>query len=377
MRLTEIFMPKTIVFCADGTWNGPQDDLRKKADGNAPGYTPCCSPGLTNVCKLFAWLDGSLVPAQTSWGGAEMEKVLTDASGNPTQIARYLHGVGDSQPTLAKLACGFLGVGVVARIARGYTYISRNFEQGDSIVLVGLSRGAYTARALAGLIAGSGVLRPDLVAKDDGARFDTAVAAWFRWRKSFDTRFQRILDDLVEMAEIHGAFPEPRPLDDSCFVPAKVAGVAVWDTVGELGIPMHYKSECVDLFRFCNLRLDPTIDWGLHAVALDEQREPFTPTLWEPRQNVSQRLFPGGHCDVGGGYSDHGLSDGPLQWFVDQLKQKGLKFNANPPVPVDPNPRSPRHREWVKNEMWRLQHKACPNGSSPRGWSLTSPFGSG
>ena len=170
-------MPKTIVFCADGTWNGPGEKA-SNGDGNTPKDTAGCEPQLTNVCKFFAWLDGALQPDGSGWGGEEMEKVLAGADGKPVQIAKYIHGVGNSPQLVDKVAGGVFGVGVIARIARGYTYISRNFVPGDSIVIVGFSRGAYTARALAGLIAGQGLLRPDLAAADDNTRYDQLVASF-------------------------------------------------------------------------------------------------------------------------------------------------------------------------------------------------------
>ncbi|MBF3932670.1 T6SS phospholipase effector Tle1-like catalytic domain-containing protein [Burkholderia pseudomallei] len=83
----------------------------------------------------------------------------------------------------------------------------------------------------------------------------------------------------------------------------------------------------------------------LHAVALDERRDPFKPTLWEPRENVLQALFPGGHCDIGGGYPDRGLSDRPLRWAVDKLKEAdvGLIFTNKEPVTISHDPLAPRH----------------------------------
>lgn len=348
-------MSKTIVFCADGTWNGPEDPAGK-GDGAAPEAAAGCQPELTNVCKLFAWLDGNMLPEGTDWGGAEMEKALLDANGQSVQIAKYIHGVGNSQQLIDKVAGGAFGVGVVARIARGYTYISRNFEPGDNIVIVGFSRGAYTARALAGLIAGQGLLRPDLAALDDQNRYDTAVSAWYRWRHGNETTFQKIADGVLEFLTIHNAFSNPKPLDANSFVDAKIAAVAVWDTVGSLGIPIYYQGSAIDLFRFCDLNLNPKIGLGIHAVSLDEQRMPFEPTLWNPNPNVTQALFPGGHCDVGGGYPDHGLSDGALLWVVDRLQHAdvGLHFTLHPPVAVQSDPLGPRHREWVADRGWLI-----------------------
>ena len=124
-------MAKTIVFCADGTWNSP-DNTDQTSDGG--------DPKLTNVCKLFGGLQGAI---DGDWGAKEMELVLGPAAA-PTQIAKYIHGVGDSQEFVDKVAGGAFGVGVTARIARGYTYLSRNYVAGDRVVIIGFSRGAYT-----------------------------------------------------------------------------------------------------------------------------------------------------------------------------------------------------------------------------------------
>jgi hypothetical protein len=115
----------------------------------------------------------------------------------------------------------------------------------------------------------------------------------------------------------HKAFPKAMNLDASSFVPAKITVVAVWDAVGSLGIPIYHAGAAIDLFRFSDTALSPNIKLGVHAVSLDEQRKLFEPTLWDANPNVTQALFPGDHCDVGGGYPDHGLSDGPLLWIVD------------------------------------------------------------
>jgi uncharacterized protein (DUF2235 family) len=343
-------MSKTIVFCADGTWNGP---------GNTDPLHDGCTPQLTNVCKLFGWLQGAL---NRPWGSAEMEKVLLDAEGTSTQVAKYIHGVGDSQAVLDKVAGGAFGVGVVARIARGYTYVSRNYTAGDSIVIVGFSRGAYTARALAGLIASEGLLKPEL-ATDAADKYDNAVEAWYRYRHGSDTTLvQRILDGITEFHDIWQHFNECH-LTDADFVPVSgLAAVAVWDTVGALGIPLYTGDGTRrDLFNFCDTRLSAKVGLGLHAVSLDEQRKTFEPTLWDDAPNVTQAVFPGGHCDVGGGYPEHSLSDVPLLWFIDRLQHPnvGLKFDLNPPTTVTPDACGCAHAEWNK-PPWQVL------GAAPR-----------
>jgi len=294
--------------------------------------------------------------------------VLTSENGVPVQVAKYVHGVGDSAklPKIAKI--GAFGAGLVARIARGYTYISRNYVPGDSIVIIGFSRGAYTARALAGLIARQGLLRPDLAAIDDNDRYDTAAAAWYRWKNSRNTTLQKIADGLTEFVELHKAFPNPQKLDDSCFVPADIAAVAVWDTVGALGIPFHHMGAATDPFRFSDIALSPKIRLGIHAVSIDEQRMQFQPTLWDVNDSrVTQALFAGDHCDVGGGYPDHGLSDGPLLWVVNRLKEPdiGVIFKDQPPCEVKPDPLGARHRAWMEDPIWMaagVASRTFPNG---------------
>lgn len=103
----------------------------------------------TNVFKLFLNLAGDLSPDSLR-SADEQERIVAGADGKPTQIAKYLHGVGDSKNFLVRVLGGGGGAGLVTRIVRGYTFISRNFEPGDRIFIVGFSRGAYTARALAG-----------------------------------------------------------------------------------------------------------------------------------------------------------------------------------------------------------------------------------
>src|SRR5262245_36758687 len=150
-------MAKQIVFCADGTWNGPGDAAGTTDIDSASPQDPVVNDEVTNVVKLFVNLRGQ-VTAESQALKNETEMVCKDAAGNVIQVAKYLHGVGDSKNTVSKVLGGVFGVGVVSRIVRGYTFISRHYEPGDSIHIVGFSRGAYTARALAGMIAKVGLL---------------------------------------------------------------------------------------------------------------------------------------------------------------------------------------------------------------------------
>ena len=148
-------MAKNIIFCADGTWNNPDDEALTPAE-RAKADPP------SNVFKLFTHLAGRMV-ARTKVEDItgqilEREKRLTDNQGHTLQIAKYINGVGNGNNKIQELIGGGFGAGLVKRIVRGYTFISRNYQEGDSIYIIGFSRGAYTARALAGLITSQGLL---------------------------------------------------------------------------------------------------------------------------------------------------------------------------------------------------------------------------
>jgi hypothetical protein len=150
--------------------------------------------------------------------------------------------------------------------------------------------------------------------------------------------------------------------------------IGVWDTVGALGVPEYFgllnalqnvlgfldKTSVLDWFSkvsplaalplpmyfgFHDVRLNPRVKHARHALALDEQRAPFTPTLWDEAnsERVQQVWFPGSHMDVGGGYAQAGLSDGALLWMINEARRaqpEALRFidalvleieaNANP-----------------------------------------------
>jgi hypothetical protein len=220
-------MSKSIIFCADGTWNGP---------GEPDSDDKTAAP--TNVFKLFFNLDGRDTP-NTSVLEKEQERVLSAADGTTQQHAKYLNGVGDSDNFLVKLLGGALGAGLIIRIVRGYTFISRNYVAGDKIFIVGFSRGAYTARALAGLIAAKGLLdatRLDLT--DKVAAYRLGAAVWYEYLRSKLQANHSWLGRLEELVLDLPSFFKLPPQSGQ-LVAAPIEAVAVWDTVGALGIPEY------------------------------------------------------------------------------------------------------------------------------------------
>jgi len=354
-------MGKNIIFCADGTWNGPGEP--DSDDKTAPD---------TNVFKLFLNLDGRDDPGTTKLE-KEQERSLKADDGTVQQVAKYLHGVGDSQNFLVKVLGGTLGAGLITRIVRGYTFVSRNYQPGDKIFLTGFSRGAYTARALAGLISRRGLLdagKFDLTDKETAYRL--GVAVWFADRKAALLGDQGLLSKLLDTVLDFPIFLMHPPGNDK-LVPTPIEAVAVWDTVGSLGIPLYNERLVrLDVFRFADTTLSTNVRFGRHAIAVDEERADFSPTLWDDRERVVQVLFPGAHADVGGGYrledSESGLSDGALVWMTGELKALGVRFSANPTVVPHPDPSGTAHQPWA-----HLPFDKLPRGARtfPKGLCLS------
>jgi uncharacterized protein (DUF2235 family) len=328
-------MAKNIIFCSDGTWNDA-DDLNK-----------------TNVFKLYNLLQGNVI-SRTKFkdlSGDIVEEEKAYSSTQPTvssgQVAKYINGVGNSQNKIKKLLGGGFGAGLIERIVRGYTFVSRNYEPGDQIYLVGFSRGAYTSRALAGLIASQGLIANKF---NRGATesYKLGMRAWYYYRKS--VKDPNLLADFATSIVNLNVWDflnddQINPADFIANIP--IAAVAVWDTVGSMGIPNYDQAReaVIDAFRFADTKLSTKVGQGLHAVALDEQRLLFTPTLWDAAANVKQLVFPGAHSDVGGGYKETGLSDGALLWMITQLRQQGVGFSEQVNQ-IKPDATAPAHQEW-------------------------------
>lgn len=334
-------MSKNIIFCADGTWNNSGTEAENKVDA------------VSNVYKLFNHLSGvATTPVEISEKTGqilEYEKSWVNA-GQLKQIAKYINGVGNSTFKIKWAMGGAFGFGLIERIARGYTFISRNYVPGDAIYIVGFSRGAYTARALAGLIVAKGVLATKYQ-QGEAESYDMAQRAWYSYRGNirYEKNTHRLQNLFTAFTSIKNYLLSVT-LQESDFikgVPVKVVGV--WDTVGSLGIPDFEfgdkRAEVKDAFSFADLDLSPKVQFGLHAIALDEARMLFTPTLWNKRVGVQQVIFPGAHSDVGGGYVEHGLSDGALQWMIQQLQAYGMLFRETIHG-ITPNAEATAHKPW-------------------------------
>lgn len=273
-------MKKRWIICADGTWNKPE-----QIDQGIP------SP--TNVTKLAA----AVLPC--------------DSNGIP-QTVFYHSGVGERGNAWDHLFGGALGAGLSKNIIDLYLCLVLNYSPGDEIFMFGFSRGAYTVRSLAGLIRNSGLLKDNHVIK-------------------YQYAYQLYRD---RTQDTHPA--EQLSLDfrkNFSWPDFNIKFIGVWDTVGALGIPFHGLQ--LKQFQFHDVQLSSYVDYAYHALAIDEKRKAFIPTLWtqqpdSPKSQVLEQVwFPGAHCNVGGGYGDCGLSDCAYDWMWRKAETCGLALDAN------------------------------------------------
>jgi uncharacterized protein (DUF2235 family) len=271
-------MGKRLVLCCDGTWN--------KADQVSNGH-PCP----TNVVKLA------------------YRVAKRDA--NTPQIVFYDQGVGTGN-VLDRWSGGALGEGLDDNIFDAYRFLIANYEVGDEIFLFGFSRGAFTVRSVAGMIRKCGIVKRTSI--------DQYAAAMHLYR---DAAVHPDAPAAKSFKASHSCCPD----DD-----VAIRFIGVFDTVGALGIPLRgLRGLTRRKHGFHDTELSKTVQTARHALAIDERRAPFEPSLWlekpKPNQTVEQVWFPGVHSDVGGGYPDSALSDIALQWMLDEASAAGLAMD--------------------------------------------------
>ena len=233
------------------------------------------------------------------------------------QVAFYDWGVGTDRK---RLRGGLSGAGIDKNILDCYRFLVHNYHPGDTLYFFGFSRGAYTARSLAGFIRNCGLLMPQHAAQ--------IPAAYALYRK--------------RSAASHPDAPEARAFRAahawSDLTPIRFMGV--WDTVGALGIPVPFWGVLGQKeFLFHDTAPSRIIEHARHALAIDECRQDFEPTLWDrkPGLDLQQVWFAGVHSNVGGSYADRGLSDLPLQWIAREAALEGLGFTDHALARMAPN----------------------------------------
>ena len=267
--------PRNIVICCDGT-------------GNEFGDTN------SNVVKLYTTLEVDAAQVAYYHPGV-------GTMGDPNQQ----HRLGREWSRIKGLA---FGAGFKANVLDAYRYLMESYSDGDRVYLIGFSRGAYTVRALAGLLDGYGLL----CRGNEGH----LPYAWRLYVNQHDVRTRNAINPTVDSA---AAFKETFSHENF-----RIHFVGVWDTVSSVGwvyTPL----------RLFNVAQNKTIATGRQAVSIDERRCFYQDNLWGeslPGQDVVQVWFAGVHSDVGGSYPQEssGLSNIPLQWMLVQAHEAGIKL---------------------------------------------------
>lgn len=216
----------------------------------------------------------------------------------------------DNAAKLIKRSLGLgFGLGLFEELRSAYNFLVQTYEEGDRLFFFGVGRGAYTARTLAGVLHLSGLVRPGSEAL---IPYAIGIAA-------------KLDNETFEAArEFTRAFSRECP----------VYFVGVWETPAQFGWILNPFP-----LRIPFSTNNPGIEVGRHAIAIDERRALFQPSLWQPfasprpsgPRDLKQVWFPGVHSDVCGGYPEleSGLSKVSLEWMLGEAIKHGLIVDSD------------------------------------------------
>ena len=295
---------KQLILLLDGTWNdadfGPQDSnivrmrdiINRSLDQNSDLHSPDAIPHAA-----------SALTSSRSFQGAGVEHLVF-----------YERGVGTG-PLFDVMGGAAFGDGLDDNIRRAYKFLSFHYAPGDLIFIFGFSRGAYTARSLAGYIHDAGLLKRDFCTPE------LEDKAWTYYRAGTNDRLPGTWTELT-----------PYVADRSQLT---IECVGVFDTVGALGIPlkMFWRTNR-QRYEFHDVDLNPIVRINLQALAIDEHRAPFQATPWRQmpfkhyKGMVEQVWFAGCHSNIGGSgiseasrasQSPQALDDLALDWMLKRV----------------------------------------------------------
>jgi len=327
---------------------GPQGKGRKIvifADGTGNSF----SVQESNVWRLYRALD------------------KTEQNGKAKQIARYIPGVGTSGNAMIRMIDGVTGIGVPSNVRKLYRFLCWNWTPDDEIYLFGFSRGAFTVRTLASLVAMQGLMPREV----EGRRVTgpemsrNAMAAWLAYRaetaplvakgKSPLNPLNWQMNPLISVVRAardgitwlkrrafgqatHGQVLAALPKDRQAGkVPIRFMGV--FDTVEAYGMPVEELTSIWNRLiwpiKFRNGRASPVVQKIRHALSLDDERKSFRPIRFnvsprpdgKPVPETQELWFAGVHSDVGGGYPDDETSYEPFLWIAGEAARQELVFD--------------------------------------------------
>jgi uncharacterized protein (DUF2235 family) len=307
---------------------------------------------------------------------------LLDLSNPERQVAFYDDGVGTSSFKLFAALGGIFGFGLKRNVIAIYSFCCRNYQPGDRIYCFGFSRGSFTIRIVAGMIASQG-----LVAYHDReadlALF--AADAYRRYRRRFTGGIPKYLGKMgIDLRDIRDAVIRQwrklthRPVEAPAVDVESIHFVGIWDTVDAYGGPIQEMTRAIDYWiwplSMPDQFMSAKVLRACHAMSLEDERDAFTPVIWDQRyvrakavvagrekndwlfdidydprgeaakaaeppphlrtqlpaidqQRISQVWFVGVHADVGGGYPQNGLAYVTLDWMLDRAQAYGLNYS--------------------------------------------------
>ncbi|MFC2010364.1 DUF2235 domain-containing protein [Chloroflexota bacterium] len=246
--------------------------------------------------------------AEYSKNNTNVVRIFESIVKDDTQAAFYDPGVGTFSFLGRKfgrwlgIVLGLVfGYGIRKNIEDGYEYLMNRFEPGDTVFLFGYSRGAYTARALAGMIHQFGILQKgskNLIPYVSKMYFKKDGKKDFSVLRGFKETFSNVCEPHF---------------------------IGLWDTVAALGPNLSKK--------FPDLKLNSDVKYGFQAVAIDEKRRPYKVVLWDEsnkadNQIIEQVWFAGAHSEIGGGCSKGkcSLPKIAFSWMMDKASECGLRL---------------------------------------------------
>jgi uncharacterized protein (DUF2235 family) len=353
------------VVCCDGTWNTPRTG--------------------TNIFRTYGFLRKQLGdPAELSQKTGVTTCTGRAADGSDVLLF-YDQGIGTQW--FDRLVGGAAGVGLSDNVRDAYYFLAQNFVPGSDIYVFGFSRGAYTARSLCGFIKAAGLLeRPSM--KDVWRAYIDLYATPSRvvaQPRGFNP--DRIRSWFVEKAgDAVGKLGGPDVAKLPRHAGVTIRFIGVYDTVGALGVPLPAAMFVNEpIVGFHDTTLGDIVQHAVQALAVDEKRGPYTPTLWTEAanavvpagQSVLQAWFPGVHSDVGGGYADKGIGDITWDFMMRQAAANGLVVDparSTPSLTLQPLP--VQHDSF--DEAWQTLSKKLnliPEGVRTVGPTMLGPRG--
>jgi uncharacterized protein (DUF2235 family) len=314
--------------------------VRPAAIGAADARQPAA--GCTAGKVVWVTIDGTSNTPVSRTAAARLHEMVETYSyspqkGHPLAIW-YAEGVGSADPDIGGKA---LGIGVDDDIRKAYAFLAQVWKPGDCLFFNGFSRGAYSVRALGGLLYMAGI--PDLGGMEVKAR-NAIVRQLFDAYKTSGTNSLRA-ERIASVYTSHGLQRLTGPKRAAGYregtTSVVIEAMTIWDSVQALGLPDRSESPIEGpgyfLMTACNVRAI------FQPLSLDDNRAySFTPILaggkkateacrggGEGQQDASRVIretwFSGAHADVGGTYEtkdallDGELASVSLNWMIEEL----------------------------------------------------------